>query len=525
MTAILLPAIAMTFAASFMLTVAARRLAPRLGFIDAPDGQRKRHRAPTPVLGGASIYFSILITMVVGLLIKADWLGGANRSTALMASCSLFFFLGLIDDKRPLPAKYKFIGQLIASIPFAIYGRSITHIGLFGLDITLGYGGVLVTILWLVTCSNIINLIDGLDGLASSISIVVLGTMAALSFRHGNPELACAILVTCAAVCGFLIHNLPPAKIFLGDSGALMLGFLVGAFSIESAVKRATVFTLVGTLVLVSIPFFDTVVAMVRRKLKGKGIGEADRGHIHHRLQDMGLSRKQTLVVIVMLSMAMAVVAFVADLLRNDVVAIVLCASLLASLVVSRVFGHYEATMLVRHTRAIGSLLYDLLRMSGSRVLLVRLQDAEVMREQDAWDLVCARIARQGIQSLEFICRDEADKLSGFLSWRSDARVASQSSDWELQFSANPDQHTRVILRVCGSTKQAESLRAANDLFIFCDSLCRNRAIVESAKHALQSSRPGHATDGSLPMFDPLQEPAHDRESRPADGEEGRKAA
>lgn len=478
-----------TFAVSFTLTHVARRIAPKIGFIDAPDGARKQHVKPTPVLGGAAIYFSLLAIFVLGLVFKIPWLENADYAPGLIASCSLFFFLGLIDDKRPLSARHKFIGQIIASLPFAIYAGSIDKVGMFGFDVTLGQWGILLTILWLVTCSNIINLIDGLDGLASSVSIVVLLTIGAIAWSHGNSEVAWFGFVVCAAICGFLIHNLPPARIFLGDSGALMLGFLVGAFAIESAVKRAAVFTMIGTLVMVSVPFFDTVVAMVRRKLRGQGIGEADRGHIHHRLQDLGLSRKQTLGVMVALSIVMAIVAVLADTLRNDFIAVLLCFSLLASLVIGRVFGHYEAVMMVRHIKAICSLSYDLLRMSGSRVLMVRLQDREVTRDQNAWDMICARIASQGIHSLEFTCRNTDNELTGCLQWKCETVQPGDVDDWVLHFSANVDTDTNSSLVVSGSSKRAEALRAANDLFIFCNALCKNQAVIQCAMMAYEANR------------------------------------
>ncbi len=459
-----------------------------------------------------------MIVFVLGLLFKVPWLDGADHLTGLIASCSLFFFLGLVDDQRPLKARQKFIGQIIASLPFALWGRSITSFGMFGFDVTLGYWSILVTVLWLVTCSNIINLVDGLDGLASSISVIVLITIGTLAWSRGNVEQACLTLVVGAAICGFLVHNLPPARIFLGDAGALMLGFLVGAFAIESSVKRATVFTLVGTIVMVSVPFFDTAMAILRRKLRGKGIGEADRGHIHHRLQDLGLSRQQTLAAMVSLSLAMAIVALVADIVRNDFVAVLLCLSLLGSLVVGRVFGHYEAVMLVRQIKAVGSLSLDLLRNSGSRVMMVRLQDHEVTNERNAWDMVCARIARQGIQSLELSCRDADNQLHGALNWRCETSNPDDVPDWVLHFSAqvasNPDDvPDRVLhfsaqvdgdittyLSVRGSSSHAEALRAANDLFIFCNSLCRNQAVINCAIEEYRVRNPLDPQDDILPF-------------------------
>ena len=482
-------AVVLTFAVSCMLTCAARVVAPRLGFVDIPDGQRKNHAAPTPLLGGAAIYFSVVMMLVAGHFFDSPLSHGSEHLTGLISSCSLFFFLGLLDDKRPLNARQKFVGQILASLPFALWGQTITSIGFFGFDVSLGYWGVAATVLWLVTCSNIINLVDGLDGLASCITLIILLTIGTMAWSHGNAEQAFFAFVVCAAICGFLVQNLPPARIFLGDSGSLMLGFLVGAFAMESTVKRATVFTLVSTIVIVSVPFFDTAMAILRRKLRGKRIGEADRGHIHHRLQDMGLSRRQTLVAIVSLSFAMAIVAFVAEILQNDYVAVLLCVSLLASLVVARVFGHYEAVMLGRHIKAVGALSLDLLRISGSCVMMVRLQDHEVTNECSAWDMVCERIARQGIQSLELSCCDSDDQVIGCLDWQCESSHPDEIPDWVLNFSGQVEGDITTYLILRGNISEGEALRAANDLFIFCGALCHNQAMIECAIEEFQARK------------------------------------
>ena len=154
------------------------------------------------------------------------------------------------------------------------------------------------TVFWLVACVNIVNLLDGHDGLASTIGLIAVGTMAVLSGMIGGVELAVLCLIAGGAIAGFLIHNWPPAKIFLGDAGSMTIGFLIGALSMESSLKSAATFTLITPLAVLCVPMFDTVMAIVRRKLSGRSIGAADRGHIHHRLQDSGFSRLQTLLVI-----------------------------------------------------------------------------------------------------------------------------------------------------------------------------------------------------------------------------------
>ena len=159
------------------------------------------------------------------------------------------------------------------------------------------------------------------------------------------------------SLCGFLLHNWPPASIYLGDSGSLMIGFVIGALAIESSIKKATGFALAIPLVLVSVPVFDTCMAIVRRKLNGRGIGEADRGHIHHCLQDRGLSRAQSLLVISALCVVMAAVTLVSAYFQNDRLALGLCLALLALLIVGRVFGYDETILFFRYIQAMSTLL------------------------------------------------------------------------------------------------------------------------------------------------------------------------
>ncbi len=474
--------IIIALALSFGLTFIARRLAPRLGFVDRPDGKRKTHARAVPVLGGAAIYFTLLAMYVGNAVLQGEGLGTQVNTTAMMASCTLFFFLGLVDDIRPLRPRHKFIGQILASVPFVLMGTSIESIHLFGFSMELGYLGIAFTILWLVTCSNIVNLVDGLDGLASSIGIIVLSTVAVLCWMHGAPEVGMMVAVIAAAILGFLVHNWPPAKIFLGDAGSLMIGFLVGACAIESSLKRATVFTIVASLVLVSVPFFDTMMAMLRRKLRGRGIGEADRGHIHHRLQDLGLSRTQTLLVIIVLSIAMSCTTIVADYVGSEFVALIACFALLASLVVCRVFGHYEAIMLVRHTRAVSSLFVEALRMVSSRVLMVRLQDSEVTGEQDAWKLIDDRLTTLGVVSLNFMAFDREKNLKGELTWMKDSALSSREEEWVLNFSARIDLDTTTMITAKGDAGEKIAVQGGSDLFNFCDSLCRNSVVIELAE-------------------------------------------
>jgi len=292
---------------------------------------------------------------------------------ALIASAGLMCALGLWDDKFGMRARGKLMGQIVACVPFVVWGRTIETVTLFGIGLHVGHWGVLFTLFWLVACTNAINLMDGLDGLAAMIGVIACVTLAALSAFLGNQSVMLLSIVVAGSLTGFLIHNWPPAKVFLGDSGSLTIGFLVGALSLEANLKQATGVTLIVPLVLVSIPAYDTFMAIVRRRLTGKEIGKGDLRHIHHRLQERGLTDLQVLLVLSALCLAMSLIAIVSVYAASDLLALAVCGVILVLMIAGRVFGHYEATLMVRSLRAFGRRVADNARI---RLLVTRLRGA-----------------------------------------------------------------------------------------------------------------------------------------------------
>ena len=214
-----------------------------------------------------------------------------------MISTVLLCGLGLYDDKYGMRAGAKFLLQTLAVLPFVCWGQTNTNAHLFGVQIHLTWLAVPVCMLWLVSCANFVNLVDGLDGVGSSLGLIVSLAIAALAWWNGQAEMCLLATILCGALMGFLCFNLPPARIFLGDSGSLPLGFLVGALALEASVKKAAGLTLAIPVVLLSgADVFDASAAIVRRKLNGRHIGQGDREHIHHVLRDRGLSPSQTLL-------------------------------------------------------------------------------------------------------------------------------------------------------------------------------------------------------------------------------------
>jgi UDP-GlcNAc:undecaprenyl-phosphate GlcNAc-1-phosphate transferase len=354
--------VAFAVGVSYSLAALAKVVARRIGFLDYPDGFRKLHPNPVPLLGGLAVYGSVLIsTLIACFWCRWDRLisgSQMNRVTLLLlVSAGLMCAVGLWDDWKPLRPRVKFALQIVACLPFVLWGHSVQTMQLFDARIELGILGPIFTVFWLVGCANSINLLDGLDGLAGTVGLILSLATAVLSTMHEAGESLALALIFGGALLGFLLHNWPPARIYLGDSGSLTIGLIVGVLAMESSTKKVTGFALGIPVVLVSVPVFDTLMAVLRRKLTGKGIGEPDRGHIHHCFQNRGLSHAQSLIAISGLCAVMALLALFSAYFQNDRLAIGLCLFLLFVLIVGRIFGFDETVQFFRALQAVSLLM------------------------------------------------------------------------------------------------------------------------------------------------------------------------
>ncbi|MGL5439181.1 MAG: glycosyltransferase family 4 protein [Filifactoraceae bacterium] len=283
---------------SYLATPLAILLAPKIGAIDIPKDARRVHKEPIPRLGGLAIYLGFLVATLLYVPLNKEIIG------LLIASC-LMIIMGVIDDTHPLDSKTKLLIQIISAAIVVSFGVQIDFIShpiitdkLFVLD----YLSVPITIFWIVGITNTVNLIDGLDGLAAGISAIAAITLGIVSYLNGSSVYTILLACLAGGVLGFLPYNFNPAKIFMGDTGSLFLGFSLSIISIEGAVKGATVFAVVIPVLALAIPILDTTFAIIRRKMAGKPIMEADKGHLHHRLLSFGLNQKQTVLILYIIS-------------------------------------------------------------------------------------------------------------------------------------------------------------------------------------------------------------------------------
>lgn len=298
------------FLAAFILTFIQMpftiKIAKKKGFLDVPKDERRVHKKPIPVGGGIAMVISVSLLMVYYLPI--------NKNLILTLIASLIIAIsGLYDDKEGLSPKLKFLFQILAAVILIIGGMKIefftnpfdSHDALLILNIL----SIPVTIFWVCGITNTINLIDGLDGLASGVSMICAISMFFITYKMGRYDVSLICALVAGACLGFLPFNFNPAKIFMGDTGALYLGFMLSYISISGFLKQAAILMIFVPVLILGVPVFDTAFAMVRRKLSGKSMVEADKGHLHHRLLKMGLNQRQTVVILYSISAIFGVLA------------------------------------------------------------------------------------------------------------------------------------------------------------------------------------------------------------------------
>jgi UDP-GlcNAc:undecaprenyl-phosphate GlcNAc-1-phosphate transferase len=293
----------LTAAAAFvfclLLTPLARDAFLRWGIVDRPDGVRKLHVRPVPRAGGIPIAVSYALAYILLLLSPlkgGDYLGQFLPLVwALMPAAVLVFATGLLDDIWGLRPCEKLGGQLAAALLACWGGVKIANVAGYAIS---GWLSLPLTVIWLAACTNAFNLIDGVDGLAAGVGLVATLTIFLAALLHHNLALALATFPLAGCLLGFLRYNFNPASVFLGDSGSLLVGFLLGCYGVIWSQKSVTILGMTAPLMALALPLLDTGLAVLRRFLRGQPIFGADRGHLHHRLLDRGLTPRRVVLLL-----------------------------------------------------------------------------------------------------------------------------------------------------------------------------------------------------------------------------------
>lgn len=292
------------FLLSLLFTPAVRVLAIKIGAVDVPKDDRRMHNTPMPLIGGLAIFLSFVLVALI-------FVEPSPMLTTIMVGGFALIVIGVIDDIFAVNAVIKLIVHIAASL-LAIYeGVIIENINIFGRTIEFGVMSYPVTILWIVALINAFNLIDGLDGLSCGVCSISCFSLFIISTTMNSPVCSLLAVILFGACVGFLPYNFHPAKIFMGDTGAYFLGFVLAIISIEGLFKISTIISFILPVTIFALPLVDTAFAFLRRLFGGKNPFSPDKRHLHHRLIAMGLSQKETVLTLYAISTLFGVIAII----------------------------------------------------------------------------------------------------------------------------------------------------------------------------------------------------------------------
>ena len=360
---IFLGGLAVSTGMALLATPVIRRLAYQQNWVDAPDGKRKLHERAVPQVGGLAILLAFIVGLLYFALLK-PFLPAHVASYIILPPVKvllggvLIAAAGLYDDLRGMHFGFKFAAQIGVALMVVFSGYSIEIIGnpITGEMIRLpSWISVPLTVGWIVGIINAINLLDGMDGLAGGVSVIVFGSLTAAYAVFGNWGSLVLVIVAVGALLGFLWYNFNPATIFMGDTGSMFLGYLLSTYSLVGASHASSLLALLIPIIAMGLPVIDTGLAIVRRFVERRPLFQPDRDHIHHRIAHrLGLSHRNTVLVLYLISIVFGVVAFMLSLTREEIgdnvtSTLILCVTSLGIYWLLRVLGYLPP--LKRHRR------------------------------------------------------------------------------------------------------------------------------------------------------------------------------
>lgn len=337
---------------ALLITPLVRSFALRLGLVDAPDGFRKLHARQVPLGGGLAIMLACALTVIIAVAAGAAWAMNIRHypqiTFGVAGGALLIGVIGLLDDRYRIRGRQKLLGQIAAGLLAVAGGLVVEKVGIFSWEIELGVLAVPFTLCWLIGAINALNLIDGVDGLATSVAIVMCTTLCVLTTQMEHFGEAAVLATLAGALVGFLPYNWRPAKIFMGDAGSMFIGYMLGVMAIRGNLKGPTTVALVAPAAIWAIPMFDVVIAMLRRKLTGQSLYATDRSHLHHVLQRRGWGHGGTALVIAGLCLVCNLGVIASVYFKHEPTAAITVGGVLAMMIVTRCFGHAECHLLAR---------------------------------------------------------------------------------------------------------------------------------------------------------------------------------
>ena len=329
---------------SFLTSPVVKNFAYKVGAIDVPKDARRMHKKPIPRLGGLAIFIGFMLSVMLFVPIRGD-----RQMQSILLGAVIIVVLGVVDDIMALPAMLKFVVQIVAALIPTLSGvvvEAVSNPNIFSDNPywVLDWLSIPVTVIWIVAVTNSVNLIDGLDGLANGVSAISATTVLVIALLTSEAQVALVMAALVGASVGFMPYNQNPAKMFMGDTGATFLGYILATMSIQGLFKFYAVISFVVPFLILGLPIFDTAFAFTRRIAHGQSPMHADRSHIHHRLIDMGLNQKQAVATLYVISAILGLSAVVLTTGGEGKAMILFAALCIVAVVAARVVFPKEVT-------------------------------------------------------------------------------------------------------------------------------------------------------------------------------------
>ena len=455
------------FLGSLLLTPMVRRMALRLGMVDEPDKHRKLHSGPVPLGGGIAAVGGCCLALAMAFAYSARWRERFADESAFLAglllATAVICGFGLLDDRFRLRGRQKLVGQILAATILLCTGLLIQQVTVFEWQIELGVLAVPFTLFWILGATNALNLIDGVDGLATSVGIVLSLAVSIMALLAGHTTDAFLAMAVAGGLAGFLVYNTPPASIFLGDAGSMFVGLVLGTLAIRSSLKGPATIALAAPAALLAIPILDVAMAILRRKLTGRSIYSTDRGHLHHRLIQRGYGPGATVAIIGLLCSVTAVAAVFSEYSQNDILAVAAVIAVVAVLAMSRLFGDREFVLLLRRLKRLAASL--ILRWGKrdhrSGVLQTRIQGSGQWDE--LWETLTTFAERFDLNDIQLNVHLPAQDEEYHASWHSKERPR-EAELWRSDIPLIANDVTVGRLRITGQCSNCSVCAWMGDL-------------------------------------------------------------
>jgi UDP-GlcNAc:undecaprenyl-phosphate GlcNAc-1-phosphate transferase len=432
--------LALSATAAFLLTPLVRNFARARGWVDRPDGRRKLHLTPVPRLGGVAVFgaFALGCAFLAALERMGAVAGNFSASAYihLLVACAAVTAVGVVDDIYDVRPAAKLIVQGLAALYLYFNGYQITAISnpLTGAFVELGALSVVLTLVWFVGMSNAFNLIDGLDGLAAGLGLFSTTTLFIACVLNERWDIAIIAAALAGALLGFLRYNFNPASIFLGDSGALFLGFALAAVAVRGSMKSSTAIAVAAPLMALAVPILDASIAVVRRWVRGDDLFRADGDHIHHRLLRMGLTPRRVVAILYAVAAVFGAMSLLTMTARGQIVGMVIIASSVVTWIGIQQLGYAEFGEMQRTLRyGVGNQR----RAMGNNIYVASLVQrfVDTPGPSHLWTALIEAVARLEFHRLEITFeRPTADLQASFPAWSAEgAEERNQpSSQWRI---------------------------------------------------------------------------------------------